>query len=95
MPKKILVTDDDPAIGDMLREMLEDAGYEVEIQMHGQAVQQKQESFPGLLFLDIRCPESIDGRFSGILRAMSTFRSSSSPPIQIPDRLPGTRAPVI
>jgi DNA-binding response OmpR family regulator len=54
MPKRILVADDDPGIGDMLREMLEEAGYDVEIQADGHALQQMAEPFPDLLFLDIR-----------------------------------------
>jgi CheY-like chemotaxis protein len=54
MQKRILVVDDDPAIGEVLQLMLEDAGYAVEIQMDGQVAQQMQEPFPDLLFLDIR-----------------------------------------
>lgn len=54
MRKRILVADDDPGVGDMLREMLSDAGYEVAIQVNGQTVQQMQEPFPDLLVLDIR-----------------------------------------
>ena len=61
MPKKILVADDDPAIADMLHLMLEDEGYEVETQVYGQAVQQMQEPFPDLLFLDILL-SGMDGR---------------------------------
>jgi len=61
MPKKILVADDDLAIGDMLQLMLEYEGYEVEIQMDGQAVWQLREPFPDLLFLDIRL-SGMDGR---------------------------------
>ena len=54
MPKRILIADDDPGIGDMLQMMLEEAGYEVEIQEDGHAVQQMQRPLPDLLFLDIR-----------------------------------------
>lgn len=54
MRKRILVVDDDTAIGEVLQLMLEDAGYEVEIQMDGQVAQQMQEPFPDPLFLDIR-----------------------------------------
>lgn len=54
MRKRILVADDDPGIGDMLHEMLSDAGYEVEIQVNGHAVQQMAEPLPDLLLLDIR-----------------------------------------
>jgi len=61
MRKRILVADDDPGIGEMLHEMLSDEGYEVEIQVDGQAVQQMQEPFPELLFLDIRL-SGTDGR---------------------------------
>ena len=61
MRKRILIADDDPGIGQMLHEMLSDAGYEVEVQGDGQAVQQMAEPFPDLLFLDIRLSGS-DGR---------------------------------
>lgn len=39
MPKRILVADDDPGIGEMLHEMLSDAGYEVEVHGDGHAAQ--------------------------------------------------------
>jgi two-component system response regulator VanR len=61
MRERILVADDDPAIADMLHEMLSDEGYDVETQLSGQAVQQMQERFPDLLFLDIRL-SGMDGR---------------------------------
>ena len=61
MRKRILVADDDPGIGDMLYEMLSDAGYEVEVQVNGHAVQQMAEPFPDLLFLDVRL-SGTDGR---------------------------------
>ncbi|HEY4387167.1 MAG TPA: response regulator transcription factor [Ktedonobacteraceae bacterium] len=61
MRKKILVVEDDAAIGDVLYEMLSDAGYAVELQMDGQAALQIHEPFPDLLFLDIRLSGS-DGR---------------------------------
>jgi DNA-binding response OmpR family regulator len=61
MPKRILVAEDDAGIGNMLQMMLEEAGYDVAIQRDGFAVQQMQEPFPDLLFLDIRL-SGIDGR---------------------------------
>jgi CheY-like chemotaxis protein len=61
MRKRILVVDDDAAIGEVLRLMLEDAGYEVEIQTNGQIAQQMIEPLPDLLFLDIRV-SGTDGR---------------------------------
>jgi CheY-like chemotaxis protein len=54
MRKKILIAEDDPDIGDMVQLILEEAGYEVELQADGQVVQEMQEPFPDLLFLDIR-----------------------------------------
>jgi CheY-like chemotaxis protein len=54
MRKRILVAEDDPGIGEMLSEMLSDAGYEVEVQVDGQAIQQMVSPFPDLLLLDIR-----------------------------------------
>lgn len=61
MRKRILVADDDPGIGDMLQIMLEDAGYEAEIEVNGHAVQQMAEPLPDLLILDIRL-SGTDGR---------------------------------
>ena len=61
MPKRILIADDDPGIGDMLQLMLEDAGYEAEIEVNGQSVWQLAEPFPDLLILDIRL-SGMDGR---------------------------------
>jgi CheY-like chemotaxis protein len=61
MPKRILVVDDDPGIGEMLHEMLSDAGYEAEIEVNGQAVRQLAEPLPDLLLLDIRL-SGTDGR---------------------------------
>ena len=61
MPKRILVADDDPGIGEMLREMLSDAGYEADIEVNGQAMRQLAEPLPDLLLLDIRL-SGTDGR---------------------------------
>jgi CheY-like chemotaxis protein len=61
MRKKILVVEDDPDIGDMLQLILEERGYVVELQVDGQVVQEMQEPFPDLLFLDIRLAGT-DGR---------------------------------
>ena len=61
MSKRILVADDDPGIGEMLHEMLSDAGYEADIEVNGQAVRQLAEPFPDLLLLDIRL-SGTDGR---------------------------------
>ncbi len=61
MRKKILIVDDDATIGEVLQLILEDAGYEAEIEMDGHVVQYLQEPFPDLLLLDIRL-SGIDGQ---------------------------------
>jgi DNA-binding response OmpR family regulator len=78
MPKRILVADDDPGIGDMLQLMLEEAGYDVAILRDGHAVQQMQEPFPDLLFLDIRL-SGTDGRT--ICRYLKSQEATRSLPI--------------
>jgi DNA-binding response OmpR family regulator len=59
--KKILVADDNPAILDSLKIMLEDAGYEVETTEDGAAAQNMKKPLPDLLLLDIWM-SGIDGR---------------------------------
>jgi DNA-binding response OmpR family regulator len=61
MRKTILIVEDDTDIGEVLQEMLEEAGYAVEVQRDGHAAEQLQEPFPDLLFLDIRL-SGTDGR---------------------------------
>lgn len=51
--KKILVADDNPAILDALKIMLEEAGYEVETTVDGATAQDIKEPLPDLLLLDI------------------------------------------
>ncbi len=59
--KKILVADDNPAILDALRIMLEEEGYEVETTVNGATVQDMKQPLPDLLLLDIWM-SGIDGR---------------------------------
>jgi CheY-like chemotaxis protein len=59
--KKILVADDNPAILDALKIMLEEEGYEVETTVDGATVQDIKEPLPDLLLLDIGM-SGIDGR---------------------------------
>jgi DNA-binding response OmpR family regulator len=61
MPKRILIVEDDPDIGEMLQELLLDAGYEADIEVNGQTVPQMAEPFPALVLLDIRL-SGTDGR---------------------------------
>ena len=80
MPKRILVADDDLGIGEMLREMLSDAGYEADIEVKGQAVRQLTEPLPDLLILDIRL-SGTDGRT--ICEQLKRQPATSSIPIII------------
>jgi DNA-binding response OmpR family regulator len=59
--KKILVADDNPAILDALKIMLEEEGYEVETTVDGATAQDIREPLPDLLLLDIWM-SGIDGR---------------------------------
>jgi DNA-binding response OmpR family regulator len=59
--KRILVADDNPAILDSLKIMLEDEGYEVSITEDGAVAQNMQPPFPDLLLLDVWM-SGIDGR---------------------------------
>lgn len=59
--KKILVADDNSAILDSLKIMLEDAGYEVETTEDGAVAQNIKKPLPDLLLLDVWM-SGIDGR---------------------------------
>ncbi len=75
MPKRILVAEDDPGIGDVLHLMLEEAGYGVEIQGDGHAVQQMQEPLPDLLLLDIRLSGTDGGTICRYLKSQEATRT--------------------
>jgi len=51
--RKIMVADDNPAILDAIKIMLEEEGYEVEASLNGAAAQDMKEPLPDLLLLDI------------------------------------------
>ena len=53
MVKKILIADDDPAIVDSLKMMLELEGYEVDITTDGETIYKMEKEYPDLLVLDI------------------------------------------
>lgn len=58
---EILVVDDEPGIRDLLKEILEDEGYEVRLAENGeQARAARQEKAPDLVLLDIWMPD-VDG----------------------------------
>ncbi|MGH7203186.1 MAG: response regulator [Candidatus Levyibacteriota bacterium] len=51
--KKIMVADDDPAILDAIKLMLETVGYEVDTTVNGETVRKMVDNLPDLLLLDI------------------------------------------
>jgi DNA-binding response OmpR family regulator len=54
--KRILISDDNLAILDALKMMLEEEGYEVETTNDGATIQNAQEFLPDLLLLDVWMP---------------------------------------
>lgn len=59
--KQILVADDDPAICDVLKIMLEDEGYSVETTLDGHPLYHLSGKMPDLIILDISM-SGLDGR---------------------------------
>jgi DNA-binding response OmpR family regulator len=59
--KKILIADDDRAILDALKLMLEEVGYEVNTSSDGKTIQTVKKYYPDLLLLDIWM-SGVDGR---------------------------------
>lgn len=59
--KKILIADDDPAIVDSLRLVLELAEYQVSSILDGQVISMIKHNKPDLLILDV-CMSGVDGR---------------------------------
>lgn len=53
MSKKILVADDDPAIVDAVKMMLEMEGYEVHTTVDGETIYKMEKVYPDVLLLDI------------------------------------------
>lgn len=53
MKKTILVADDDPAIVESTRLILEEFGYQVESTVDGQTIYKMEKDYPDLLLLDI------------------------------------------
>jgi len=52
-PKKILVADDDPAIVDAVKMILELDGYVVDTTVDGETIYKMEKDYPDLLLLDI------------------------------------------
>ena len=76
--KKILVVDDNPAILDALRIMLEEEGYEVETTVDGATLKDLKEHLPDLLLLDIWM-SGVDGR--DICKALKSSAATKQIPV--------------
>jgi CheY-like chemotaxis protein len=76
--KKVLVADDDPAILDVMRMMLEFEGYEVATTLNGATILQMETEMPDLLLLDIWM-SGTDGR--DICRKLKQSEKTNKIPI--------------
>ncbi|NCC34903.1 MAG: response regulator, partial [Chloroflexia bacterium] len=79
-PTQILIADDDPSILLLLRETLQDAGYEVRTASDGdELVRMAQEQPPDLMLIDLMMP-LMDG-FEAIRQLRNDTRTSHLPMI--------------
>jgi CheY-like chemotaxis protein len=70
MGKLILVVEDDLAIRDSLRELLEDEGYRVVDAVHGgEAIERLEAELPSLILLDLWMPVMTGGQLLERLRS--------------------------
>jgi DNA-binding response OmpR family regulator len=76
--KKILVTDDDPAILEVITLILEDAGYEVKTTDNGKTEKCAREFSPDLILLDIWMA-GVDGR--DICKSLKAQKKTTRIPI--------------
>jgi len=53
MAKRILIADDDPAIVESTKLILEEFGYDVDTTVDGETIYKMEKNFPDLLLLDI------------------------------------------
>ena len=67
--KKILVADDNPAILDALKIMLEENAYKVETTLNGASAQDMQKPLPDLLLLDIGMSGTNGGDICKLLKS--------------------------
>jgi len=83
---KILVVDDEFGIGELLRDVLSDAGHEVLLAMNGrQALEVMGRELPDLVLLDFMMPV-LDG--PGVVNAMAKDPAISKIPVILMSSLP-------
>lgn len=86
--KKILIADDDPAIVESLRLMLELADYQVTSTVDGQVMRMIQHDKPDLLILDILM-SGVDGR--DVCKMVKTMTDTKDIPIIMISASPNVR----
>jgi CheY-like chemotaxis protein len=60
--KKVLICEDDQAVADVMKIMLDDAGFDTKIVLSGKAIKKKVLNFlPNLILLDVLMP-GVDGK---------------------------------
>jgi DNA-binding response OmpR family regulator len=92
MARKVLVADDEPAASGLLRMILEDAGYQVDVAHDGeQALLKVEQGHPDILVLDLMMPR-LDGW--AVLDRLALLPLEKRPPVIVVSAL-GCDAPVI
>ena len=77
--KKILIVDDEPAIVDMLEDLLSEAGYEFRTAMDGKAAILEADAYrPDLVLLDVSLPEGGGG---GVFKNLRQSPSTRDVPV--------------
>lgn len=84
--KKILIVDDDPAIVDVMKLILEGAGYEIKTSLNGSIFPSVTKAVPDLILLDMLLSGE-DGR--DIARKLKSTEATSSIPIIMISAHPG------
>lgn len=69
LKKRIYVADDDPAILEIIKMILEDEGFEVETSNDGKSIQEGLDITPDLVLLDIRMSGSDGGEICRSLKS--------------------------
>lgn len=73
--KKVMVVDDSKTINDMVRNLLEKMGYEVEVAFDGMEALEKVKTFlPDLIVLDVNMPKMDGFRVCRLLKFDRNFR---------------------
>ena len=74
--KRVMVVDDEPTVGEAVRDLLSEEGYEVETPGDAQsALPEILRAVPDLVILDVNMPGMSGWEFCSLLRRQSTTRS--------------------